>query len=395
MQVLVSLSKANGQVVSKQQLIDEVWKGTFVTDDVLTRSVSELRDAFGDEARESQVIQTIPKRGYRLLLPTMPATEAVKLARGRRVRKVVWASFAFVLLVFATLLALYVKARGRGGNATRPQIESLAVLPLKNLSSDPEQQYFVDGLTDELTGDLARLGKLRVISRNSAMLYTDTHKPLPQIAKELSVDAVVTGTVQRSNGRVRIRANLVRAATGEILWAQSFDRDLSDVLGLEVEVSQAIADEVGLKFTPQVQHRLERKSTTNPEARDAYLRARYFLDKNDKEGALKCVQYLQQAIAKDPNYAAAYALLVPCYDIAGFLGVIHADEEASKIKAAVMKAVELDDELAEAHNVLADHYLEDLWDFGSAEREYKRALELDPNSAEVHHGYSDYLRLTG
>jgi len=227
------------------------------------------------------------------------------------------------------------------------------------------------------------------------MLYADTHKPLSQVAKDLNVDAVLTGTVERSANRVRVRTELVRPGTDEVLWAESYNRDVDDVLRLEGEVSQAIAHEVGIKLTPQVQHRLERKPTTSPEAHDAYLRARYFFDKDDKESALKCLQYLQEAIAKDPNYAAAYALLAPCYDLANYFDVFSSTEADSKIKAAAMKAVELDDGLAEAHYVLADYYLEQAWDFGSAEREYKHALELDLNSSAVHEGYSDYLRLTG
>jgi TolB-like protein/Tfp pilus assembly protein PilF len=289
----------------------------------------------------------------------------------------------------------YITTRSHKVNATGPKIKSLAVLPLRNFSGDPGQQYFVDGLTEELTTDLAKLGNLRVISHSSAMLYADTHEPLPQIAKDLNVDAVLTGTVERSGNRVRVHANLVRPSTDEVLWADGYDRDLGDVLLLESEVSQAIAHEVGIKLTPQAQHRLEHKPATSPEAHDAYLRARYFVDKDDREGALKCLQYLQQAIAKDPNYAAAYALLAPCYDLANYFDVFSSTEADSKIKAATMKAVELDDGLAEAHYVLADYYLEQAWDFGSAEREYKHALELDPNSSAVHEGYSDYLRLTG
>ena len=309
-----------------------------------------------------------------------------------RVRRwLVLAGVAAVALISVT----YILTRSHAVNATGPKIKSLAVLPLRNFSGDPGQQYFVDGLTEELTTDLAKLGNLRVISRSSAMLYADTHKPLPQVAKDLNVDAVLTGTVERSANRVRVRTELVRPGTDEVLWAETYNRDLDDALRLEGEVSQAIAHEVGIKLTPQVQHRLEHKPTTSPEAHDAYLRARYFFDKDDKESALKCLQYLQEAIAKDPNYAAAYALLAPCYDLANYFDVFSSTEADSKIKAAAMKAVELDDGLAEAHYVLADYYLEQAWDFGSAEREYKHALELDLNSSAVHEGYSDYLRLTG
>ncbi len=306
-------------------------------------------------------------------------------------RWLVLAGVAAVALISVT----YILTRSHSVNATGPKIKSLAVLPLRNFSGDPGQQYFVDGLTEELTTDLAKLGNLRVISHSSAMLYADTHKPLSQVAKDLNVDAVLTGTVERSANRVRVHANLVRPGTDEVLWAESYNRDVDDVLRLEGEVAQAIAHEVGIKLTPQVQHRLEHQPTTSPEAHDAYLRARYFFDKDDKESALKCLQYLQEAIAKDPNYAAAYALLAPCYDLANYFDLFSNTEADSKIKAAAMKAVELDDGLAEAHYVLADYYLEQAWDFRSAEREYKHALELDPNSSAVHEGYSDYLRLTG
>src|SRR5262249_26133040 len=163
-------------------------------------------------------------------------------------------------------------------------------LPLKNLSADPQQQYFVDGLTDEMTTDLAKLGNLSVISRTSAIVYRDTQKASQQIANELNVDALLVGTVERSNGRVRVRISLVRGDTGGVIWAESYDRDVGDLLRLEGEVSRAIADEVGIKLTNEAQHRLQSKGTANPEAREAYLRARYFLAKDDKEGAVKCLQ---------------------------------------------------------------------------------------------------------
>jgi TolB-like protein/Tfp pilus assembly protein PilF len=309
--------------------------------------------------------------------------------RGRR-----WLVLGGVAAI--TLLAVtYVMTWSRARAATRPTIKSLAVLPLKNLSRDPGQQYFVDGLTDALTADLARLGTLRVISRSSAMLYGDTQKTLPQIARELNVDAVVTGTVERLGNRVRARTKLVRAGTNEVLWAASYDRDLGDALHLEGDVSQAIAHEVGIKLTPQAQHWLEHKPTTNPEARDAYLRARYFFDKDDKEGATKCLQYFQEAIAKDPSYAAAYAGLSRCIDLGTFFDLISYPEAASKIKAAAMEAVELDDGLSEGHSELGDYYLARAWDFSAAAQEYKRAIELDPNSSVAHAGYAYYLLYLG
>jgi len=315
-----------------------------------------------------------------------------RLSQTWRVRRwLVLAGVAAVALISVT----YILTWSHAVNATGPKIKSLAVLPLRNFSGDPGQQYFVDGVTDELTANLAKLGTLRVISRSSAMLYRDTPKTLPQIAKELNVDAVVTGMVERSDNRVRVRTQLVRAATGEVLLTGNYDRDLGDLLRLESEASQAIAQEVGIKLTPQVQHRLEHKSTTNPEARDAYLRARYFFDRDDKEGATKCLQYFQEAIAKDPSYAPAYAGLSRCIDLGTFFDLMSYREAASKIRVAAMKAVELDDGLGEGHTELGDYYLVRAWDFGAAEREYKRAIELDPNSSVAHAGYGYYLKCLG
>jgi TolB-like protein len=306
-------------------------------------------------------------------------------------RWLVLAGVAAVALISVT----YILTRSHAVNATGPKIKSLAVLPLRNFSGDPGQQYFVDGLTEELTTDLAKLGNLRVISHSSAVLYADSHKPLPQIAKDLNVDAVLTGTVERSANRVRVHANLVRPGTDEVLWAETYNRDVDDVLRLEGEVSQAIAHEVGIKLTPQAQHRLEHKSTTNPEARDAYLRARYFFDRDDKEGATKCLQYFQEAIAKDPSYAEAYAGLSRCIDLGTFFDPMSEPEAAQKIKAAAMKAVELDDGLGEGHTELGDYYLARAWDFSAAAQEYKRAIELDPNSSVAHAGYGYYFHALG
>jgi TolB-like protein/tetratricopeptide (TPR) repeat protein len=316
-------------------------------------------------------------------------------AEGDRRPSQTWGVRRWLVLAGAAAVALisvtYILTRSHAVNATGPKIKSLAVLPLRNFSGDPGQQYFVDGLTEELTTDLAKLGNLRVISHSSAMLYADTHKPLPQIAKDLNVDAVLTGTVERSANRIRVHANLVRPGTDEVLWAETYNRDVDDVLRLEDEVSQAIAHEVGIKLTPQVQHRLEHKSTTDPEARDAYLRARYFFDKDDKEGATKCLQYFQEAVAKDPSYAEAYAGLSRCIDLGTFFNPMSEPEAAPKIKAAAMKAVELDDGLGEGHSELGDYYLARAWDFTAAAQEYKRAIELGPNSSVAHAGYSDYL----
>ena len=380
-EVLVCLAEHAGGTVSKDELHQRVWGDTFVTDDVLTRCISELRRALEDDPKEPHVIQTIARKGYRLV----PQVSPVKKKTSRRY-------LIAPVVLLATLVAGLAYIRLRHPPAA---IHSLAVLPLKNLSGDPEQEYFADGLTDELTAALAKLGTLRVISRSSAALYRDTPKPLPQVATELNVEAVVTGSVERSGNRVRVRTRLVLAGTDEVLWAESYDRNLDDALGLEGEVSQAIAREVGIKLTPEVQQRLEHKPTTNPEARDAYLRARYFFDKDDAEGATKCLQYFQEAVAKDPRYAAAYAELSRCYDLASYFDLLSSAETDAKIKAAAMKAVELDDGLSEGHAELGNYYVEKAWDFRAAAREYKRAIELDPNSSDAHLSYSYYFHYLG
>jgi TolB-like protein len=326
--------------------------------------------------------------------PVEAPTEAVGHQRRSYARHRRWLIFAAVTAI-AVIGVAYFLTQSRTVVATGPKIKSLVVLPLRNFSGDSEQQYFVDGLTDELTTDLAKLGNLRVIARSSAMVYANTRKPLPQIAKDLNVDAVLTGTVERSGNRVRVRTELVRPVTDEVLWAESYDRDLDDALRMEGEVSQAIAREVGIKLTPQAQRRLQHKATTSAEAHDAFLQARYFLDKDTKEGALNCMQNLQNAIAADPNYAAAYSLLTRCYDLAYYFDVFSADERDLKVRAAALKAVELDEGLSEGHAALGDDYYWKEWNFGAAEREYKRAIELDLNSSIAHENYSFFLQRMG
>jgi TolB-like protein len=236
---------------------------------------------------QSRKLQLEEEERHHGVETTAEAESSQRLIQTWQLRR--WLALIGVAAV-ALIGVTYILTRSHTVVATGPKIQSLAVLPLRNFTGDLGQQYFVDGLTEELTTDLAKLGNLRVISHSSAMLYAGTHKPLPQIAKDLDVDAVLTGTVERSANRVRVRTELVRPGTDEVLWAESYNRDVDDVLGLEREVSQAIAHEVGINLTPQVQQRLEHEATTSPEAHDAYLRARYFFDKDDKEGALKCLQ---------------------------------------------------------------------------------------------------------
>ncbi len=281
----------------------------------------------------------------------------------------------------AALLALLVafnaleRLRDRAG---RGRIESLAVLPFENLSGNPEQDYFADGMTEALITNLAKIGAVRAISRTSAMQYKGARKPLPKIARELNVDAVVEGTVLRSDGRVRITAELVNAHTDRNLWAESYERDLRNVLALQSELAGAIAHEVQIKLTPQEQARLWNARPVSSEVYDAYLQGRYYWNKRSEEGLKKAIKYFQQATDKDPNYALAYAGLADCYGALQTYSNLPPKEGMPKARAAAMRALELDGRLAEAHTSLANISQRYDWNWSEAEREYRRAIETQP-----------------
>jgi len=265
------------------------------------------------------------------------------------------------------------------------------VLPLENRSRDPEQEYFADGMTDELITELAKLNAVRVISRTSAMRYKNTDKSLPEIAKSLKVDAVVEGSVQRVGDRVKITARLVQAHTDQELWGRSYDRDLSDVLGLQHEVAEAIAASIAVTLKPAEGH--QKVHSVDPVAHEAYLKGLYYWNKRTPDGLNKALQYFQQAINKDPNYALAYAGLSYTYAFAPELG-LSSEIAKDKQKTAALKAVALDDALPEAHTALAGA-LQNQWDWNGAEQQYKRTIELNPNYATARHWYSIYLSVVG
>jgi eukaryotic-like serine/threonine-protein kinase len=276
--------------------------------------------------------------------------------------------------------------------ASSHQVRSIAVLPLRNVSRDPDQQYFADGMTDALTTGLSQVSALSVIARTSAMRYQGTQKTTPEIARELHVDAVVEGSVQRLGNRVLITAELVDGSNDHNLWAKSYERDASDALGLQNEVAQAIASEIQVKLTPQEQAHLAPPRPVNPEAQEAYLRGIYWDDKLD-EG--KAFDHFLEATKKDPNYAAAYAALATAYGYAIDGGRMSDKEGYPKWRAAVTKAMELDDSLAEAHASLAVLLQYHDFNWRDAEREFRRAIQLNPNLAVAHQEYGDGLAMTG
>jgi TolB-like protein/Flp pilus assembly protein TadD len=276
-----------------------------------------------------------------------------------------------------------------------PVIHSLAVLPLANLSGDASQEYLADGMTEELIGRLSHIQGLRVISRTSAMHFKNTQLRVPEIAKMLGVDAIVEGSVTREGSHIRVHAQLIRGATDEHIWAEEYEREYRSILGLQEDVARNIAGRIESGLMPQGRARLPTASTVSPEAYEAYLRGRYYFNQRTEDALNKSIANFQRAIGREPNYALAYCGLADAHALLGFRGSFPSKDALSHAKAAALKAIELDDTLAEAHasRAFIAETLE--WDWTTAEREYKRALELNAGDARAHHWYAGYLMYVG
>jgi len=397
---LLALVSNSGRILEKDELIKIVWPDTFVEEGALARNISALRKALGDDAESSEYVETIPKRGYRFIATVRAVSagappEAVEPVKKRHSPSpwIVWAVAGVVLILVAVLAYPTLSRRFN----RPPSISSLAVLPLNNMSNDPAQEYFADGMTEELINSLAKIEALRVISRTSAMTYKGMKsKSLPQIARELRVDGIVEGSVQQSNNRVRITVRLFDGKTERQLWAQSYERDLRDVLALRSDVASAIAREIQVKLTPREQQRLAQSRPVNPLAYLAYSYGRYCWNKRTPEDFQRGLDYFQRAIKMDSSYAPAYAGMADAYALLGSIGVdaYPPNEVMPKAKEAALKAVSLDDGLAEGHTSLGYVKLSYDWDLAAAEREFKRAIDLNPGYATAHHWYAHYFLAT-
>jgi TolB-like protein/DNA-binding winged helix-turn-helix (wHTH) protein/tetratricopeptide (TPR) repeat protein len=411
MAVLVCLASHAPEPVPKEKLLQEVWPDTFVGEGVLVRSIFELRRVFEDEAKEPHVIQTIAKRGYRLVVPVVPVNgtsgrssvaslDAEPVRDGVRWGRV-WRIGALAIVGAILLCGLLLALNAGGlrdrmlGRSQAPVIHSLAVLPLTNLSNDPNQGYFADGMTDALITDLAQISSLKVISRTSTMRYQKSDKSLPEIARELNVDGLVEGTVQRSGDRVRITAQLIHGPSDKHLWASSYERDVGDVFALERDITEEIARQVQAHLTtPHNQPAPAQPRPVNVKALEAYLRGKYHLDRIGQgfgdEESKKAGEYFQQAISADPNFVQAYLGLANAHR---FL-FKPSDQDDSIVDRAVQRALELDPSSSEARVILGDLKAE-RWDWSGAEEEYRRSVALNPNNAEAHSLFADYLDKVG
>jgi TolB-like protein/DNA-binding winged helix-turn-helix (wHTH) protein/Flp pilus assembly protein TadD len=418
-QVLAMLLEHPGQVVGREELQKKLWPAdTFVDfDHGLNKAINKIREALGDSAESPRFVETVARRGYRFLadvrvadaasvrrpeLETQPYPAAE--ARDRQdlagtlamlthlLPSRVWKISTFVLVALLASLAAWTL---HTGNRPSPVIRSLAVLPLESLSSDASQDYFADGMTDELISDLGQISALRVISRTSMMAYKHTRKSLPQIARELNVDAVVEGTVLRSGDQIRITAQLIEGAADRHVWSQSYQGGLRDTLALQNDVARAIADQIRINVNPHEQAALSNVTIVNPVAYESYLKGRYFWNKRTADGLKVALAYFNEAIDEDSKYARAYAGLADTYALLGDwqYAVMTPKDALPRAKAAAIKALELDNALGEAHNSLAFCLDGFDWDFDSAGKEFRRAIELNPGYATAHHWYAWHLAL--
>jgi len=424
--ILVILVEHPGQVVTREELRTRLWpEDTFVDfEHSLATAVNKVREALGDAVQSPRFIETLPRRGYRFIAPVSAVFAPEDLPQvvsptagngdiastdqgtgfthsGRKRRRWIITAGVGVLVAAGMVVTLNVgklrervtKFTGPGHEVAVTRIDSIAVLPLENLSRDRDQEYFADGMTDALITDLAQIHSLRVISRNSVMQYKHTPKSTPVIAHELNVDAVVEGTVMRSGDRVRITAQLIAAPADRNLWADAYESDLRDVLSLQDEIARDIAVEVKANLTPREQASLSGAHPINPQAHDAYLKGRFYFYKETPEDLLKAIRYMEQAVHIDPSYAPAYAILAACYydSSESRWGNVPDTEAAQKATATAVKALQLDNSLAEAHVVLGAVHDGHDWDWAGAEREFKRAIELDPSLLNAHVGYAWHL----
>jgi TolB-like protein/DNA-binding winged helix-turn-helix (wHTH) protein len=411
-QVLATLLNNAGALVTREELRAQIWPAeTFVDfDHSLHNAIARLREALGESAGTPRYIETLPRRGYRFIgtvervgleepLPSgptepSPSRESPVAPVRSRTRAILVAALLMMVVIAAVLVLI--PTLSHRASAT-PSVRSIAVLPLANFSGDPAQEYFVDGMTDELITDLAKIGALRVISRTSVMRYKGTKKGLPEIARELNVDGIVEGSVTRSGQRVRITAQLLYGPTDKHLWAEAYERDLGDVLSLQSDVAQAIAQQVRAQLTPQQQARFGVARPVNPEAYDAYLKGRYYLSNQFTmaQPLNMAKTYFEEAVRKDSGFAPAFSGLADAYLYLAIFRQMSAESAYRSAEEADRHALALDDSIGEAHDTLAVLSWRYNWDWDATERELNQAIALAPSYICAHEDRAEYLAFRG
>ena len=400
-QLLTLLIENAGEVVTRDEVCRALWQtDTFVDfDHSVAAAVNKIREALGDSAENPRFVETLPRKGYRFIrqikrdLPqvaTLPTAAEVPRASPRTaklpaswLKTIGWVGVGVVALLCT--LGWRMARYGRVGFSSGSQIRSLAVLPLANLSGEADREYFADGMTEELTTDLGKISALRVISRTSTMQYKGSKKPLPEIARELNVDAIVEGTVARSGSHVHITANLIQASPERHLWAESYESEVADALAVQGEIAQAVGRKIGLSITEKERELLTVPRLVNPEAQDLYMEGRFAWHfAENAEASQKAVNYFQQAIDKDPTFAKAYAALASVYSVWTPGMAQGPRDRMPKARELAMKALALDNSISESHGTLGMIDLFYDWNWSAAEEEYKQTIALNPNYFWVH-----------
>ncbi len=408
--ILAMLLARPGEVVTREEFQRCLWNaGTFVDfERSLNAAVKRLRAALGDSAEAPRFVETLSRRGYRFIAPVhvsvgefgpsqeepaprQPPTIPRWLGRPRTVLLAVLG----MLSIIAAIAVIDNRDWGKRAKSSSASINSLVVLPLRDLSGASEQEYFAEGLADELRAQLAGVSALRVISQTSSLRYKGAQKAISQIARELGVDAVVEGSVLRAGDQVRINVQLIQAEPERRIWGKSYERSMRDVLVLQNDVARAIVDEMRVKLTASEKVRMSTVRSSNPEAHLEYVKGRFYWNKRTEDGLAKSIDCFQRAIQRDPKYALAYAGLADSWVPMAWYGYRPPGKAFPQAKEAVTQALTLDPGLAEAHTTLAFITLYYDWDWAGAEREFLRAIELNPNYANAHHWYAEYLSLVG
>jgi len=411
MELLILLVSRRDELVSREEIIAKLWgPGVFIeTEHSINTAIRKIRQTLGDDPERSRFVQTVVGKGYRFVgsinvvdlapaadpssAPVSVVEEKARRNRPNTMPRGIKASLAALILLAAVAIA--VKYFDWGRWLPRPPVHSIAVLPLKNLSGNPDDEYFADGMTDELITNLAKISALRVSSYTSVSKYKTTSKSLPQVAQELQVDGIIEGSVVRSGDQVRITAQLIYAPRDQHLWAEEYQRYLRDVLYLQREVARDVARQVRVTLTPNERQRLATAGAVDPAAYESYLRGRSFWNQRSEASLLRAIDEFNKAIEVDAGYAPAYSGLADCYTTLGYLSYLDPLDAFPRARDAATQALELDSSLAEAHASLAYYNLYHAWNWLEAENEFKRAIELNPNYATAHDWYSYYLMAMG